>query len=58
MRDSLQLLLRSLIHGISFNIVGYGTTVDFLFKEGAVELSPQSFQKGALPPTHLMVLSR
>jgi len=45
MRDSLQLLLRSLIHGISFNIVGYGTTVDFLFKEGAVELSPQSFQK-------------
>jgi hypothetical protein len=52
-RDSLQLLIRSLPEGVLFNIAGFGSRVDFLFKDGSVEYTPESFQSGthSHPPT-------
>ncbi len=45
-RDSLQLLIRSLPEGVLFNIAGFGSRVEFLFKDGSVEYTPESFQRG------------
>jgi hypothetical protein len=48
-KDTLQIFLRSLGEGTMFNIIGFGTSTQHLFREGSVEYNDKY---DSLPPTH------
>ena len=41
-RDTMQIFLRSLGEGTLFNIVGFGSRAEFLFKQGSVEYNDKN----------------